>query len=64
MLHVNGIADKPASKLNPQSNAICEHMNRTVANHIRTLFQAQPPNNADAVNDIIDTALTATGYAL
>ena len=64
MLHVNGIADKPVSKLNPQSNAICERMHRTVADHIRTLFRAQPPNNANAVNDIVDTALAATGYAL
>jgi Integrase zinc binding domain len=64
MLHVNGIADKPVSKLNPQSNAICERMHRTVVNHIRTLFQAQPPNNDDTVKDIIDTALAATGYAL
>jgi hypothetical protein len=64
MLHVNGIQDKAVSKLNPQSNAICERMHRTVADHIRNLFRAQPPNNVDAANDIIDTALAATGYAL
>jgi hypothetical protein len=40
MLYHNGIQDKPTAKLNPQSNAVCERMHRTVNAHIRITSQA------------------------
>jgi hypothetical protein len=33
-MYQNGIQDKPTVKLNPQSNAVCERMHRTVNAHI------------------------------
>ena len=64
MLYMNGIQDKPVTKLNPQSNAVCERMHRTVADHLRVLFRATPPNDLEAANNAIDTALAAASYAL
>jgi transposase InsO family protein len=64
MLYHNGIQDKPTAKLNPQSNAVCERMHRTVNAHIRVLLREQPPGNAAAATHIVDMALAASMYAL
>ena len=64
MLHMNGIENHQTSAYNPTANAICERMHKTVADHIRTLFRAHPPDNMTQVNDIVDTALASASFAL
>lgn len=55
-----GIADKPTTSRNPQSNAVCERLHQTVANVLRTTIVDSPPANLDQANAAIDFALSTT----
>jgi hypothetical protein len=49
---------------NPQSNAICERMQQTVTNVLRTLVHTNPPQNMTQAKDIIDNALATAMHAM
>jgi hypothetical protein len=52
-----GITPKPITVKNPQANAICERMHQTVANVLRTLMHAHPPQNDEQAHQLVDNAL-------
>jgi hypothetical protein len=60
VLECKHIKDVPTTLKNPQANAICEQMNQTVGNTLRTLCHAHPPQDIQQVQNIIDSAI-ATG---
>jgi hypothetical protein len=49
---------------NPQSNTICERMNQTVNNVLRTLVHTNPLQNMTQAKDIIDDALAIAMHAM
>ena len=63
MLDDYGIIHRPTTVKNPQANAICERLHQTVANAIRPLIHAHPPQNINDATAIIDTALSAAAYS-
>jgi transposase InsO family protein len=63
ILTLNGIKDVATSNKNPQANAVCERMHQTITNILRPLLHTHVPQNDQAANDIIDTALATASYA-
>jgi hypothetical protein len=51
------IVHQPTTVKNPQANAICEQPHQTVANALRPLIHAHPPQDINDVTMIINTAL-------
>ena len=64
MLRRNNIQSVPTTVKNPQGNSICEQMHQTMASQLRSLIHGNPPQNLHQANEIIDTALAATIFAL
>ena len=64
MLRRNNIQSVPTTVKNPQGNSICEQMHQTMASQFRSLIHRNPPQNLHQANDIIDTTLAATIFAL
>ena len=63
LLEQYGIADKPTTVRNPQSNAICERMHQTVANTLRTLLHIHPPRTQLQAEQLINNSLATTMHA-
>jgi hypothetical protein len=51
------IKPHPITVKNPQSNAICERMHQTVANVLRVLLHAHPPQNVADADQLVDNSL-------
>jgi hypothetical protein len=47
----------PITVKNPRSNAICERMHQTVANVLRVLLHAHPPQNVADADQLVDNSL-------
>jgi hypothetical protein len=63
-LEILYIKDVCSTSKNPQSNAICERMHRTIANVLRTLVHTNPPRNMTQARDIIEDALETVMHAM
>jgi hypothetical protein len=63
MLDEYNIIHRPTTVKNPQANAICERLHQTVANALRPLIHAHPPQDMNDVALIIDTALNTAAYS-
>ena len=63
VLRRNGIKPAATTVKNPQANAVCERMHQTVANMLRPLVHARPPQNQEQAADVIDTALATAARA-
>ena len=64
MLITNGIEPRPTTAKNPQSNAVCERMHKTVGDILRTHVPEMKVDNIDNAQQLIDTALASASYAL
>ena len=64
MLITNGIEPRPTTAKNPQSNAICERMHKTVGDLLRTHVPEMKVENLQAAHQVIDSALASGSYAL
>ena len=64
LLQQQGISDKPTTVKNPQANAICERMHHTMANQLRPSLMQNPPQNLHEAENLVDTMLANTVYAL
>ena len=64
LLQQQGISDKPTTVKNPQANAICERMHQTMANQLRPILMQNPPQNLHEAENLVDTMLANTVYAL
>ena len=63
ILMVNGIKDVATSNKNPQANAVCGCMHQTITNILCPLLHTHVPQNDQAANDVINTALATASYA-
>ena len=59
-----GIKSKPTSVKNPQSNAACERMHKTVADILRSIIKDDPPRRKRDAEQKIDNALSTCVHAL
>ena len=64
MLTRAGIRSKPTTVKNPQSNAVCERMHKTVADVLRTIIKDDPPRRRQDAEQKIDNALSTCVHAL
>ena len=58
MLHLNGIQSVPTSVRNPQANAVCERMHKTVQDMLQSSLRA-PPENVETAVELIDSCRAA-----
>ena len=63
MLDEYNIIHRPTTVKNPQANAICERLHQTVANALRPLIHAHPPEDINDAAMLIDTALSTAAYS-
>ena len=63
VLRRNGIKPAATTVKNPQANAVCERMHQTVANMLRPLLRARPPQNHEQAADVVDSALATAARA-
>ena len=63
MLQVNGIKPVPTSVRNPQANAVCERLHKTVQDMLKSSLRDPPDNVANAV-ELVDSCLAAASRAL
>ena len=64
MLTRSGIRSKPTSVKNPQSNAMCELMHKTIADICRNIVKDHPPVHRHKAEQKIDNALLTCVHAL
>ena len=64
ILHQLDIQPVPTTVKNPQANAICERMHKTVGDMLRTYLREAPPTNIASAYDAIDSVLAAAQRAL
>jgi hypothetical protein len=64
LLELFSIKDVCLTSKNPQSNSVCERMQQTVDNALRTLVHCNPPQNMTQARDIIDDALASAMHAM
>ena len=64
MLIRAGIRSKPTSVKNPQSNAVCERMHKTIADILRNVVKDHPPDHIHEAEQKIDNALATCVHAL
>ncbi len=64
LLEIFSIKDVCLTSKNPQSNAICERMHKTVNNVLRTLAHTNPPWNMTQAREIIDDVLATAMHAM
>ena len=58
------IRDVCTTAKNPQSNAVCERMHRTVGNVLRTLLHGEQPQNIADAREYVDEALSIAMHAM
>jgi transposase InsO family protein len=63
MLAMNGIQSVPTTVRNPQANAVCERMHKTVQDMLNSSLRDPPDNVATAI-ELVDTCLAAASRAL
>jgi Integrase zinc binding domain len=63
VLHRHGIHGSPTTVKNPQANSICERLHQTITNVLRPLLHLHPPQDQEAANLIIDSALQTAAYS-
>jgi hypothetical protein len=63
MLHANVIKDVTTTVKNPQANAICKRLHKSVSNTLWLMMSAYPSNNIEQTNDIMDTCFATATYA-
>ena len=63
MLARHGIHPQPTGVKSPQANAVCERLHKTVADILRPLVYANPPQHVADSKQLVDTALATTAYA-
>jgi hypothetical protein len=63
MLRRHGIHPSPTTVKNPQANSICERLHQTVADVLRPLLYAEPPQHSLEAANVVDTALATAAYA-
>jgi transposase InsO family protein len=63
MLHQRGIQSKPTTVKNPQANAICERLHQKVANALRVVLRAHPPQTFDQLFLAMDSAISTAAYS-
>ena len=59
-----GIKSKPTAVKNPQANAMCERMHKTVADILRTLVKEKPPSDDEEADKCMDNAMGSCIHAL
>ena len=59
-----GIKSKPTIVKNPQANATCERMHKTVADILRTLAKEKPPSDNGEAKECVDNAMGSCIHAL
>jgi len=59
-----GIKSKATTVKNPQANAVCERMHKTVADVLRTLIKDNPPKDSEEAVEYMDNALASTVHGL
>ena len=59
-----GIKSKPTTVKNPQSNAACERMHKTVADILQNIIKEDPPRRKQDAEQKIDNALASCIHAL
>ena len=64
ILYKLGTKSSNKTTKNPQSNAICEQLHKTVAMIFKTTNEASPPQNFDKFNDLVESALAAAMHSL
>ena len=63
MLVKHAIKDVPLTSKNPQSNAICERMHRTIGDVLRTTMRVTPPTNNLQCRQLLEDAIATCIYA-
>jgi transposase InsO family protein len=63
MLAMNGIESVPTTVRNPQANAVCERMHKTVLDMLSSSLR-EPPDNVATATELVDTCLAAASRAL
>ena len=64
MLLLNCIKPIPISVKNPQANAVCERMHKTVEDMLNPILRDNPPVNVETALELIDSCLAAASRAL
>ena len=64
LLNQAGIKSKPTTAKNPQANAVCERMHKTVADIVRTLVKEKPPSDDEEAEECMDNAMGSCIHAL
>ena len=64
LLNQAGIKSKPTTAKNPQANAVCERMHKTVADVLRTLAKEKPPSDDEEAEECMDNAMGSCIHAL
>jgi transposase InsO family protein len=63
MLIHNGIRPAATTTKNPQSNAVCERMHRTIKDSLRTICHSNPPQNVATAIKLVESVLASASYA-
>ena len=58
------IKDIATTSCNPQANAICERIHQSVGNVLLTLLYANPTQNLDQANELINSTLATATHAM
>jgi transposase InsO family protein len=64
MLNREGIKSVPTTVRNPQANAICERMHKTIENSLNTFLRHNPPENVTTATELIDSLIAAAQRAI
>jgi transposase InsO family protein len=63
LLAQHGIQNRPTTSKNPQANAVCERLDQTVANVLRTTLRARPTNDLQDAQRIVDDSFATAMHA-
>jgi transposase InsO family protein len=63
MLIHNGIRPVAMTTKNPQSNAVCKQMHRTIKGSLRTICHSNPPQNVATAIELVESVLASASYA-
>ncbi len=58
------IKDMCTSAKNPQANAVCERMQQTVGNVLRTLLHSEPPQNITTAKEVVDEVISIAMHTM
>ncbi len=62
MLIQNAIDQVPTTVKNPQENAVCERMHRTIKDLLRTICHSNPPQNVANAIELVNIVLASASY--